>query len=225
MTAAAGVQSGDVQVMFNPQGATYDHLKTLPNGMFIGGPVPFSNDISFNLKSPGLSDKRVRQAFIYAPDRPSLLSAFFPDRARLANAAMKPPGRQLGFQETAEFHYVPQRSEFQGPDGCAAAGLAGRRHQYQDHLPGHRDVRARLLSEAPVRRGVHRWHGRLLPGCAPTLRELGQYAERGGVDRGDSEQAVDWIPPGLAVTLAVLAINFVGDALRDAVNTRTIIPH
>ncbi len=74
MTAAAGVQSGDVQVMFNPQGA---------------GPVPFSNDISFNLKSPGLSDKRVRQAFIYALDRPSLLSAFFPDRARLANAAMK----------------------------------------------------------------------------------------------------------------------------------------
>jgi len=89
MTAAAGVQSGDVQVMFTPQGATYDHLKTLPNGMFIGGPVPFSNDISFNLKSPGLSDKRVRQAFIYALDRPSLLSAFFPDRARLANAAMK----------------------------------------------------------------------------------------------------------------------------------------
>ena len=34
-----------------------------------------------------------------------------------------------------------------------------------------------------------------------------------------------WIPPGLAVTLTVLAINFVGDALRDAANTRTIRPH
>ncbi len=34
-----------------------------------------------------------------------------------------------------------------------------------------------------------------------------------------------WIPPGLAVTLTVLAINFVGDALRDAANTCTITPH
>jgi peptide/nickel transport system substrate-binding protein len=75
--------------MFNPQGATYDHLKTLPNGKFIGGPVLFSNDVSFNLKSPALKDKRVRQAFIHALDRAALLSAFFPDRARLVNAAMK----------------------------------------------------------------------------------------------------------------------------------------
>ena len=88
-TAAAAVESGDIQVMFNPQGATYDHLKTLPDGKFIGGPVLFSNDVSFNLRSPTLQDKRVRQAFIYALDRAALLSAFFPDRARLVNAAMK----------------------------------------------------------------------------------------------------------------------------------------
>jgi peptide/nickel transport system substrate-binding protein len=88
-TAAAAIEKGDIQVMFNPQGATYDHLKTLPGGKFIGGPVLFSNDIAFNVKSPRLTDKRVRQAFIYALDRPTLASSFFPDRARVVNAAMK----------------------------------------------------------------------------------------------------------------------------------------
>jgi ABC-type dipeptide/oligopeptide/nickel transport system permease subunit len=29
------------------------------------------------------------------------------------------------------------------------------------------------------------------------------------------------IPPGLAITLTVLSINFVGDALRDALDTRS----
>jgi len=32
-----------------------------------------------------------------------------------------------------------------------------------------------------------------------------------------------WVPPGLMVTLTVLAINFVGDGLRDAVDPRTYI--
>jgi peptide/nickel transport system permease protein len=31
-----------------------------------------------------------------------------------------------------------------------------------------------------------------------------------------------WIPPGLAVTLTVLSVNFVGDALRDALDPRTM---
>jgi peptide/nickel transport system permease protein len=30
-----------------------------------------------------------------------------------------------------------------------------------------------------------------------------------------------WIPPGLAVTLTVLSVNFVGDALRDALDARS----
>jgi len=34
-----------------------------------------------------------------------------------------------------------------------------------------------------------------------------------------------WIPPGLAITLTVLSINFVGDALRDALDTRSTSRH
>jgi peptide/nickel transport system permease protein len=30
-----------------------------------------------------------------------------------------------------------------------------------------------------------------------------------------------WVPPGLMVMLAVLAINFIGDGLRDALDPRT----
>ena len=30
-----------------------------------------------------------------------------------------------------------------------------------------------------------------------------------------------WLPPGLLITLTVLAINFVGDGLRDALDPRT----
>jgi peptide/nickel transport system permease protein len=29
-----------------------------------------------------------------------------------------------------------------------------------------------------------------------------------------------WVPPGLAISMAVLAANFVGDGLRDAVDPR-----
>jgi peptide/nickel transport system permease protein len=32
-----------------------------------------------------------------------------------------------------------------------------------------------------------------------------------------------WIPPGLAVTLTVLSVNFVGDALRDAIDPRALV--
>ncbi|MCZ7568926.1 MAG: ABC transporter permease [Ardenticatenaceae bacterium] len=32
-----------------------------------------------------------------------------------------------------------------------------------------------------------------------------------------------WLPPGIAIALAVLSINFIGDALRDALDPRTII--
>jgi len=30
-----------------------------------------------------------------------------------------------------------------------------------------------------------------------------------------------WIPPGVAIVIAVLAINFVGDGLRDALDPRS----
>ena len=30
-----------------------------------------------------------------------------------------------------------------------------------------------------------------------------------------------WLPPGMAITLAVLAINFMGDGLRDALDVRS----
>ena len=30
-----------------------------------------------------------------------------------------------------------------------------------------------------------------------------------------------WIPPGVAIALAVLSINFIGDGLRDALDPRT----
>jgi peptide/nickel transport system permease protein len=29
-----------------------------------------------------------------------------------------------------------------------------------------------------------------------------------------------WLPPGIAIAVAVLAVNFVGDGLRDALDTR-----
>jgi ABC-type dipeptide/oligopeptide/nickel transport system permease subunit len=29
-----------------------------------------------------------------------------------------------------------------------------------------------------------------------------------------------WLPPGLAVAITVLAVNFIGDGLRDAVDPR-----
>jgi peptide/nickel transport system permease protein len=32
-----------------------------------------------------------------------------------------------------------------------------------------------------------------------------------------------WIPPGVAVLLTVMSINFVGDGLRDALDPRTTI--
>jgi peptide/nickel transport system permease protein len=31
-----------------------------------------------------------------------------------------------------------------------------------------------------------------------------------------------WLPPGLAITLVVLSINFLGDALRDALDPRLL---
>ena len=62
---------------------------------------------------------------------------------------------------------------------------------------------------------------RLVSGRFLSLRQ----AERGGVDRGDSEHAVDLDPTGIGRHAHVLDINFVGDAVRDAANTRAITPH
>ena len=31
-----------------------------------------------------------------------------------------------------------------------------------------------------------------------------------------------WVPPGLAIVVAVLSINFVGDGLRDALDPKTV---
>jgi ABC-type transport system substrate-binding protein len=56
--ATAAVERGDIQVMFNPQGATYDHLKSLPNAKFIGGPVLVGNDVAFDLRSPAVATTR-----------------------------------------------------------------------------------------------------------------------------------------------------------------------
>jgi peptide/nickel transport system permease protein len=35
-----------------------------------------------------------------------------------------------------------------------------------------------------------------------------------------SSQLWLWLPPGIAIAVAVLAVNFVGDGLRDALDTR-----
>jgi len=42
--------------------------------------------------------------------------------------------------------------------------------------------------------------------------------ERGGCHECSGWQ---WLPPGMAITLAVLAINFMGDGLRDALDVRS----
>jgi peptide/nickel transport system permease protein len=32
-----------------------------------------------------------------------------------------------------------------------------------------------------------------------------------------------WVPPGVAISATVLAVNFVGDGLRDALDPRTVV--
>ena len=128
----------------------------------------------------------------------------------------------MGFQETAEFHYVPQRSEFQGPDGCAAAGLAGRRHQY---------IKITFQDTAtfvPAFYQKHQYDVAYIGGTGDSYPDaLRPYASWGNMlNAAVSIEVIQsmpwiWIPPGLAVTLTVLAINFVG----DAPNTRAITPH
>jgi peptide/nickel transport system substrate-binding protein len=89
-TAALALERGDISVVINPTGSTLEHLMTLPGARLAGGPVMFSNLLGFNVKAKNMTDVRVRQAFIYALDRQSMVDAFYPKRARIINSQITP---------------------------------------------------------------------------------------------------------------------------------------
>jgi len=50
---------------------------------------------------------------------------------------------------------------------------------------------------------------------------LGEYNQRGRNRSGLEGYPWEWMPAGVAVVLTVLAINFIGDGLRDAFDPRS----
>ena len=60
-------------------------------------------------------------------------------------------------------------------------------------------------------------------GVKPPASSWGQMMNRGPNLRHLTGRPWRWLAPGLCITLTMLAINFVGDALRDAMDPRMVL--
>ena len=84
----------------------------------------------------------------------------------------------------------------------------------------------------PLSRGGHVLHGAgdparggpVVPGPRREASDavVGQHGQPGHERGRPAAVPWTWIPPAVAIALVVLAINFIGDGLRDALDPRTV---
>jgi peptide/nickel transport system substrate-binding protein len=90
-TALLAFQNGEVDLLYVQTGPDFNTAKAVPDTVLLGGPVDYPNAYVFNTTRPYLSDKRVRQALMWAIDNEAIKNNLYGDLVQLTNSVLPSP--------------------------------------------------------------------------------------------------------------------------------------
>src|SRR5207244_3284136 len=93
-TAALAIEKGEIDFLYNPQGESLQRLMKVQNLVMLVSPGASTQALQFNTAHATMKDKRVRQALIYAIDRPTIINGIVPGRAALTDSLFAPSNPQ-----------------------------------------------------------------------------------------------------------------------------------